>query len=252
MTDDEVAHFRGRGYVVLDDVLDRATVRGLLAEAGEALAWQEQAMRDGQRGVEALNQLGHRYFIPRRSALRPVLRDLVLGVDMAHLLGPVVGTEAYLFIDVFVHKAPSRESAFAWHQDHGYLAHFGFGDAPPNVTVWTPLVDVDEQNGALVVLPFREGVPPTAVPHRLDPRTQDCVADVDEPGVCLPMRAGSLLVMHGHLLHRSGANQSDLPRPAYQWQYGPEPLLADGRPISLVEPFLRDGMWVGSPSRDGV
>ncbi len=242
--DETPEHFFREGYALLRDALDPGQLAMLREESELAIAWQEQAMREGRKGVETLNRLGSRYFVPRRSVERERLRALILGEPMAERLQPFLGPDAYLFIDVFVHKAASSPSAFGWHQDHGYVAHFGFGHAAPNVTVWAPLEDVTEANGALWVLPFTEGGVAAPVPHRLDPATDDCVVDIEARGRCIEMAAGGLLLMSGVLLHRSGPNTTAYPRPAYQWQYGPAPVLHDGRPISLAAPFLRDARWV--------
>lgn len=238
------AQFHRNGYCVIEGAFGSETLAMLREESELAVAWQRDAMRENRPGVEMLNQLDHRYFIPRRSVERPRLHELITSADMGSLLAPLLSRDAWLFIDVFVYKHARSLSDFAWHQDHGYVAYYGFANAAPSVTVWTPLEDVTDDNGALHVLPFRSDADRVLVPHALDPRNNDCVARVDEPGVCLPMRAGSLLVMSGLLLHRSGPNTTDHARPAYQWQYSPAPVTDGERPISLATPFLHDGSWV--------
>lgn len=242
---DAAERFARDGYYVIEDALDEAQLATLRSESELAIAAQEEDIKNQRDTVEALNRLGRRYFVPRRSVFRPGLRELVLGQPTAQLLGPLLGPKAYLFIDVFVYKAAESESDFAWHQDHGYLAHFGFGRFAPNVTVWAPLVDAHADNGTLHVLPFSRGGASKPVQHVLDPNTDDCVAHVDEPGDCIELRAGGLLIMSGVLLHRSGPNRTSRPRPAYQWQYSPAPVVDGDQPISLASPFLEDGKWVG-------
>ena len=132
----ELERFRREGYCVIDGALASETVGVLREEAELAVAWQAAEIRANRGGVENISRLDHRYFIPRRSVERPRLRELILSEAMATLLAPLLGPDAFLFIDVFVHKAAKSDNDFRWHQDHGYVAHYGFGQFAPSVTVW--------------------------------------------------------------------------------------------------------------------
>jgi ectoine hydroxylase-related dioxygenase (phytanoyl-CoA dioxygenase family) len=91
------------------------------------------------------------------------------------------------------------------------------------VCVWVPLVDVDERNGALRVLPGSQHVPtgPRSVP-RSPADADDAMADLDfadlEP---VPMRAGEAVVFDLALVHGSDVNRSSAPRPAVGVAYVP-------------------------------
>ena len=80
LSDEAVAQFHREGYFLIEDALDASTVAMLREESALAVEWQRAAMREGRPGVEMLNQLDHRYFIPRRSVERPRLRELVLAI----------------------------------------------------------------------------------------------------------------------------------------------------------------------------
>jgi ectoine hydroxylase-related dioxygenase (phytanoyl-CoA dioxygenase family) len=92
-----------------------------------------------------------------------------------------------------------------WHQDNGVLLEEA--DGTEIVTVWAPLVDVDEASACLQLVPTARGsellshcpgdhglrVPPSLMPSA--------------PARPVPMRKGSVLLMHSRTLHSSMGNQ---------------------------------------------
>lgn len=244
---EDLIRFERDGYCVVENAIDADTLAMLRRESDAAVAWQEAAIAQNAPGIEMLNRLGHRYFVPRRSLVSKDLTRFLTSRHIVELCAPVLGKDAYLFLEVFIHKNPGSDSDFKWHQDHGYISYYGFGHFPPNLSVWVPLDDVRADNGALVVKPFTEGVPPTPIPHAFDEATSDCFVALDgEAGHCVEMRAGDLLLLSGLVLHRSGPNRTERPRRAYQFQYSRQPLLADAKPVMLATQVLADGRFVGA------
>lgn len=118
---------------------------------------------------------------------------------------------AELFLDgrlagaSFLVKGTGESSASTLHQDWNNVEE----DIAQSVSIWCPLVDVDEQNGALQVL---------ARSHRL--RTS--IRSLDTPSLylnfderlephltCLPVRAGEAVLYAHNLFHGSKPNRSD-------------------------------------------
>ena len=56
--------------------------------------------------------------------------------------------------------------------------------------------------------------------------------------------AGSIAVFSSTCFHRSGTNRTPNQRRVYLAQYSPEPILRDGKPPILAEPFLKAGQRV--------
>ncbi|MFA6114828.1 MAG: phytanoyl-CoA dioxygenase family protein [Sphingomonas sp.] len=82
------------------------------------------------------------------------------------------------------------------------------------ITIWCPLVDVDESNGCLHVVPGSHRL----VRHVNGPGIKGYQGrfqqELKERAVAVPMRAGEALVFDSSLLHGSPVNQSAYNRPA--------------------------------------
>ena len=147
--------------------------------------------------------------------------------DGAHLdaVTEVLGPDVCLLHQQFVTKLPDgddQHSDIPFHQDSGY------GRVEPLVdcTVWMPLVDTDEHNGALWVVPgsHRLGLIEHASAE-VNPVLRE--AKFDEKAACVPLEAGCAVAFTGLTLHGSGPNRSDAARPAMFVRYGPPGLVLD-------------------------
>ena len=116
-----------------------------------------------------------------------------------------------------------------WHQDAGLL--LPEADATPLVGAWFPMLDVDEQNGCLELIPgsHRNGILPHRLPDARAPMVH--IAEEDLPGapVTVPVRRGSVLFLHGCMVHRSLPNRSSTVRWSFDFRYIP-PGYPTGRP----------------------
>lgn len=234
--------FANEGYFLLERVIPEPELAMLRAEAGEAIAWQDRMISEG-RPAQTITHGGRRYFIPFRSRERAPLKSFVFGRLMEELCLATVGDTAYLFCEMFVVKAPKVGLHFGWHQDSGYLRHYGYGRYPAYLTVWCALDDMSEENGTLYVLPFSEGGSREVLAHHEEPGTNDKIADFgSHPGHPLIVPAGSVVALSSLLPHRSSANVSSRSRAAYLCQYSAVPVMLDdgSGPILMAEPFLRD------------
>jgi phytanoyl-CoA hydroxylase len=108
-----------------------------------------------------------------------------------------------------------------WHQDYPYAQ-----DSPDGVVYWIPLMDVDDHNGCLRVIPGSHagGVRPVrmVVSETSDLRgleLADPVHDEDR-SLSLPMKAGEVLVLSALLVHRSQPNFTDRARFTVQVRHG--------------------------------
>ena len=118
-------------------------------------------------------------------------------------------------------KVPSHElSAVPWHQDAGYTEPYC--DDSNMLTVWLALVDADEHNGCMWVMPgvHKHGIRR----HAKSPETwyltipdEELPSDV-EP-VCVPVAKGGVLLLTNMTPHASFANRTDAVRWSMDLRY---------------------------------
>ena len=143
----------------------------------------------------------------------PELYALVRHEAILDALQPLLGEEISFNGDYHLRpKLPgSTNTAFPLHQDSQY-----YGPQTGHIlviSVWIPLVDVDEHNGCLHLIPgsHKWGLLPGA--RRAD-HNMVSFEDVEQRGTPVPepMRRGDFLAFHNLTFHGSNVNQSDCVR----------------------------------------
>ncbi len=118
------------------------------------------------------------------------------------------------FRAMFMNKPAAGGTVLNWHQDRWTSL-----DRDPEFTIWTALDDATTENGCLEVIPGSHGVlvNPSDPSAHLTPEQR---AEWDRvPKKALPVEAGTVLLLHNWLLHRSGINHSNEPRRAFSVCY---------------------------------
>jgi len=220
-------HFAEQGYAVFEDALSPALLEMLRGQC-DAFVAREDARMDAA-GVDTLgiSHRGKRYFANECQREQPALRTMLFSPVMADICRATLGDTAYFFFDQYVVKGPDKGMAFSWHQDSGYVKHYGGPpDHAPYLTCWCPLDDATIENGTVRVIPgsHRDGI----LPHEKLDGANDLAVRVEDEGVVLEARAGSIVAFASTLLHATGANLSALPRRVYLAQYTPEAMLNPG------------------------
>ena len=129
-----------------------------------------------------------------------------------HALGHAIS----LYRAVLWNKAPNAGTELPWHQDDG---KFWGIDRRPFFQVWVALDDCPEASGCLEIVPdthlagLASAEGGTVQPDALE------AAKAEHRLVKLPARAGEIILIHNHLWHRSGCNQTDRPRRAISISY---------------------------------
>ena len=164
------------------------------------------------RGTDRLNinARGRRYFSNNVARERPELRSFLLSALMADICRATLGDTAYLFNEQYVIKCADRDTAFAWHQDSGYIHE----RHEPYLTCWIALDDVDESNGAVYLLPFSQVGIRTYVRHVKNPDVNDMVGYFGSaPGVAVEARTGSIVCFSSVAVppQRTEPDRSDAP-----------------------------------------
>ena len=147
--------------------------------------------------------------------LEPTLRAYLTKPLFESIARYIYGTASIAcFRAMFMNKPAAGGTVLAWHQDRWRSL-----DRDPVFTIWTALDDTTPVNGCLEVIPRSHG----ALVNPSDPSAhltaEQCATWDQAPREALPVRAGTVLLLHNWLLHRSGVNASSAPRRAFSVCY---------------------------------
>ena len=243
VTREHLEQFRDEGYFVLDSVLTDEQLELLRGGAQYSIDKLDAAMDAAGTDSLGINHRGTRYFSSMIYQDRPELRQFLFSDTMAEICRATLGDEAYLFWEQYVIKAGDPSTAFAWHQDSGYVHE----DHEPYLTCWIALDDVTEENGSVYLLPYSRSGIRSYIKHIKDPELNDMVCYFgSDPGIPMTARAGSIVVFSSVVIHRSGPNLTDRNRRVYIAQYSKEVIPAkEGTSAhGSFDPFLDGGRVV--------
>ena len=157
--------------------------------------------------------------------------ELVTHPKILDIIGSLIGPEITVNGDYWIRfKMPTGgESVFPWHQDSIYYN----GNVDPGeqvtlseesqiLTVWIPMVDVDERNGCLQVISgsHKRGLRPA---HHDENRRLVPMEDIESWGEVqnVHMKVGDVLVFGNLTFHRSLENTSEDIRWSIDLRYSP-------------------------------
>jgi phytanoyl-CoA hydroxylase len=240
----QLAQFADQGYLVVEDVLDPKidiqpvleeyeqildrVAASLLAEGVISASYAElpftarliQVCRESGRSLSqhfdiSLPQSGIRHDTPMHHgpAVFALLTSPRLLAVVEDIIGPEIQSNPVQHIRMKL-PAPARTQASTdglnakvpWHQDNGVV--LPEADAATILTVWLPLNEATIANGCLQVVPgSHRGA---LVPHCPGPFGAEIPARLvaQDVGLPLPMRAGSLLLVHQRTVHSSLDNST--------------------------------------------
>lgn len=244
VSQDMIDQYRAEGYFILENVIKPDDLELLRSGAQFSIDRLDAAFDEAGVDRIDINARGKRYFSNMVYQERPELRRFAFGETMAAICRAVLGPEAFLFWEQYVIKAADPDTAFAWHQDSGYVHE----DHDPYLTCWIPLDDVNEENGAVYLLPYsRSGIRSYVKHLRADTGDEVCYFGSD-PGIPVVAPAGSIVCFSSTVIHRSGPNLTDRLRRVYLLQYSREVIMKKDRtgPWGSFEQFLADGSVVAA------
>lgn len=218
--------FREQGYVVLGPLLTSEGAVELGRRAETLLThetpgvfyqpepasgrYEDLAFGAGWQGPE------QRYRKLERLENDPLFATWIANPAFERLATAHLGEDVRLYRSVLWNKRASGGMAVPWHQDDG---RFWGLDRPPSFQIWTALDPASEQAGCLEVVPgshlaglaSREGG--TVLPDSLSRE------EAASRKVLLPAERGTCILVHNHLWHRTGINQTSNPRRALSVSY---------------------------------
>lgn len=232
LSSEQVDAFNRDGFFVYRNAFTPAEI----AEVTAAIDPLEQATVDyartkpeGRFRLTVTESISFTIHIAGQSPVLGAFAQHPVVVDICHdLIGPAVR----LYWDQSVYKKTERPQEFPWHQDNGYT----FVEPQQYLTLWIPLVDVDETNGCPWIAPGLHKL--GTLEHWLGEAGRVCLETV-EGAVAAPAKAGDIVVFSSLAPHRTGPNLSDQVRKAYILQYAPEGAyvrLPDGSTVTQDDP----------------
>ena len=245
LTKAQIETFFDQGYLVIEDVLPRATIDAVRAEYAGLMntlysGWVvERRVPDGVTDFWAqLTQsyaAGCDWFQPMDISLPggeiapdcpmhfgPAIFDLVIHprlLDIVQcLLGPEITSNPIQHVRI---KPPAPQLAADevrahitstdWHQDRG-VGHKE-ADQTDMVTAWVAITDATVENGCLQVVP---GIDKGLLPHCPQVQTAIAPKHLDtSAAVPLPVRSGGVVLFHPLVPHASLPNLSD----GFRWSF---------------------------------
>ena len=197
-------HFERTGYVRFT-MLSPAEVNEILTELGKLRP------NDGfAPGGNKMNITYHCSFLDTNVEYKRQTHQLITGIFAPHIEKHLTGFE---ILNCNFYVKPPHTGEFAIHQNWPAIADMD----DTTVTVWCPLVDVVESNGALQVVEGSHKI----VPHIEGPTNPGFFRDFKEELIQkylkpVPMKAGDCIVFDDGLIHWSAQNDSDEARIAIQ------------------------------------
>ena len=236
---DIVAQFDANSHRAIFSTSDqarRAASADFLASAEGVQCFFEEEAFDAQgrlRQAKALsvNKIGHALH-----DLDPVFATFSRGPALAELALDLGLQQPQLWQSMVIFKQPGIGGEVKWHQDASF-----FDTTPSSVTgFWFALEDATQANGCLWMQPgghhgpLRERFVREGDDVRME--TLDTMPWPDAASaVPVEAEAGTLVVLHGRLPHRSAPNRSDKSRHAYTLH------ATDGRAAYAAHNWLQRG-----------
>ena len=212
-TDDDIASFRARGFLVVADVIPREDLDELEGHCDQLLEKKDKLAFDwAWDEKESKENRSFRIVQSTPSIVWPGIVDARYRKWAAAFGSSLLGKEVEFWYDQFLAKPPTGSVPTYWHQDEGY---WGRNLDDKGITCWIPLQDVDERNGCMHFIDggHLEGV----LEHRLVPGVQSdllqCSPDESRAVAC-PIRRGSVTFHHSKTPHMTTTNTSDTWRKA--------------------------------------
>lgn len=211
LTDDDVAFFRAKGYLLPGQQLfSPKRLDALEGIFNEHLA---------DKGTKLSDELDTPHFRD------PRLLEYLLSDEVLDLVQPLVGSDIALWTSHFISKDPFTGRATPWHEDSAYW-NGRFDRYDHIVTVWLALGPSNRSNGCMRVIPGSHldgGFHDNYLPTDMTVQTFHAqIPDVDEDrAVYFELERGQFSLHDGRIVHGAAPNTSPVRRTGYTMRYFP-------------------------------
>jgi phytanoyl-CoA hydroxylase len=216
INDKDVAFYRENGYLLVENVLDAATlakIRKVIADlvAKAAGVKTHNEVYDLEPTHTPENPRVRRIKTPHK--VDPFFMEVVKQPAMTSILKALLGKNVRLHGSKLNVKAPKYGSPVEWHQDWAFYPHTN----DDILAIGVMLDDVEPENGPLLVMPGTHRID-KVWDHHLDGRfcgamdpTKTPELDYSKAVPCIG-KAGTCSFHHVRLVHGSAQNTSAKPR----------------------------------------
>ncbi len=216
LSPEQVDRFHTEGWLVVEDLVDPATVAEVRAELDEIEEGVDAFLKSRPDGRMTIAETGAITFAPHAVKRSDAARRVSRHPAIADLVHDLCGDHVRLYWDQLVYKKPEKPRDFPWHQDNGYT----FIEPQQYVTVWLALTDATVESGCPWVVP-RLHLGGTLAHEYEEPLGYRCLDDHPD-AVAAPVRAGGAVVFSSLTPHMTGPNVTDDVRRTYILQYAPD------------------------------
>jgi len=216
ISDEQARSFNERGFFVLEDAFDRATIEQIRDAIDPFEAKTEEFLRsrpDRRMFIAEADGISFTVHIVKRSK---VTRDFSAHRVFQDLCFDLIGPDVRLYWDQAVYKKPEYPKPFPWHQDNGYT----YIEPQAYLTCWLALNDATLDNGCPWVIPG--GHLRGTLAHRPSELGYVCREHDGSDALAVPVAAGSIVVFSSLMPHRTGPNVTNGVRKSYILQYAPD------------------------------
>jgi len=220
LTQDQIKFFVEEGYISLDNLTDSDDVV-FLRKLYDKL-FSEKAGRDlgDQFDLAGTDEEGKTQSLPQilnPAKYAPEMNDSRLLLNATNITKQLLGGNAVCEFAHAIYKPPKIGSETPWHQDAAYWKpHLKYN----SISIWVPLQEATEENGCMQFVPRSQNH--DIIKHQSinnDPRIHGLELAPDEiekvrNSVVCPLKPGGATIHGPYMLHRTGPNNSEIPRRA--------------------------------------
>jgi ectoine hydroxylase-related dioxygenase (phytanoyl-CoA dioxygenase family) len=216
----QAAQFGAEGYALLEDVFTPSEIESVVAAIDPLEAAFEKHLREEMGGRDRLSAVDTISFTIHLVKQSPVLKAFAAHPAIKAICHDLVGDDVRLYWDQAVYKRTGEPREFPWHQDNGYT----YIEPQQYLTLWIPLVAVDEENGCPWIAPgmHKRGT----FEHWPTDIGLKCMEAAPQ-AVPVAAKAGDIIAFSSLSPHRTGPNlKMGSVRKAYILQYAPDGAIA--------------------------
>ena len=216
LTNDQVESFHDTGWIVVEDLLDPATIVDLTADLDTIEEEAAAFVRTQPDSRLLISESGAITFAPHVVARSDAARHLSRSQPITDLCHDLLGPDVRLYWDQLVYKHPDKPREFPWHQDNGYA----YVEPQQYLTVWLALTDATIDNGCPWVAKA-EHTHGTLEHRYVHPLGMSCFDDRPD-AIPATVASGGAVLFSSLTPHRTGPNTTGSTRKTYILQYAPD------------------------------
>ena len=196
---EQLRQFNDEGFFVFRNAFTPAEIANVIAAIDPLERATDDYIREQKGGRHRLSTTGAITFSAHIVTKSAVLQAFARHPAIKDICRDLIGDDVRLYWDQAVYKKTEKQQEFPWHQDNGYT----FIQPQQYLTLWIPLVDVDEENGCPWIAPGVHKL--GTLEHWITDIGLVCLRSAPD-AVPAPARAGDIVVFSSLAPHRTGPN----------------------------------------------